>query len=223
MLKKKEKPPVEKVVLKDYPKVIFFFPLFFYSLIALMIQMITGAVSDLLGEIWFAILFINLFVIAFDFDSTKFFILVMSCVLLILIVIFYGFFPYIEKLNEESVEVGAGLSVEFYWLQTIILGGILVFVIIARKFDYWIITNNQIIHKEGVFQKGESYPVQRFRFKKEIPDLLEYLLLRAGSMTLIFSQDNIVHLNTVLNIKKKQKQLDELLSEVKVSVTQTQE
>ncbi len=220
MVKKKEQPPLERIVLKDYPKIIFFFPLFFYSLIAFIIEMITGEISDLLGEIWFALLFMNLFVIAFDFNSTKFFILVMAFVILILLVIFYGLFPYVEELNAETLELGAGLGVEFYFLIIIILGGILAFVIIVREFDYWVITANQIIHKEGVFQKGDRYPVQRFRFKKDIPDLFEYILLRAGSMILIFGDGNVVHLDTVLNIKKKQKQLDVLLSNVKVSMTE---
>ena len=53
---------------------------------------------------------------------------------------------------------------------------------------------------------------------KQIPDIFEYLALRAGSLTLMPSKDKVITLNTVLNINKKAAQIDDLLSRIRVEV-----
>jgi hypothetical protein len=60
--------------------------------------------------------------------------------------------------------------------------------------------------------------VQSLRLKKEIPDIFEFFLLGAGSITLYFGKDNSAHLKTILNINKKSKQIDALLSELEVDI-----
>ena len=56
------------------------------------------------------------------------------------------------------------------------------------------------------------------RINVDIPDVFELLMLRAGSVTLKFSMKEIFHLNTVININKKSKQIDFLMSHVEIEV-----
>ena len=68
---KEENAKEEKVYLRNYSKVIFFYPLFIASFILFLIQVIIGIEEPGLGAIWITIFFANLFVIAFDTSSTK--------------------------------------------------------------------------------------------------------------------------------------------------------
>ena len=54
--------------------------------------------------------------------------------------------------------------------------------------------------------------------KKKIPDLIEFILLRAGSITLIIGGNEVAHLSTILNINKKSNKIDKLLSEMSVEI-----
>ena len=100
---------------------------------------------------------------------------------------------------------------------TIILGIVLLFVIVDAFFDYWKVERNEIYHKKGIFSAAERYPVKSLRLKKTIPDVFEFFILRAGSIVLMPGRaDEIIALNTVLNVNKKADQIDYLLSHISV-------
>ncbi|MHA1293132.1 MAG: Yip1 family protein [Promethearchaeota archaeon] len=212
---------INEVILRNYPKVIFFYPLLIVSFICWIIQAIAGPdnLISTLGAIWFIVFFLNLFVIAFDFNSTKFFILILAIVVVILLVIFL-ILPNVSIDTEKvkTIEVNMGLSANFYLIMTLILGIILLFVVIAARFDYYKIERNEIYHKSGIIGAAERWPVKGLRIHKEIPDVFEFLALRAGSITLMPSKEKVIALNTVLNINKKAEQIDYLLSYIRVEV-----
>ncbi len=211
---KKVKYPNE-IYIRSYPKIIFFWPLLITSFILWMIQAFIDP-NSVLGYVWFIVFFVNIFVTAFDFSSTKFFVLILAIVIVILVVIFL-------VLPNFAVNIGGlprldlGLPWTFYMLMTIILAIILGIVIISTRFEYFKIERNEIIHKTGVFSSAERFPVKSLRFKKEIPDVFEFFMLRAGKLTIMPGKaDEVMILNTVLNINKKEEQLDWLLSHVSV-------
>lgn len=216
--KPKEK-RVEEVILRTFPKVIFFYPLFFTSMVLWIIQYIMGLPVNALAYFWLGVFFVNLFVIAFDFSSTKFFVLILGIVVFVLLLIFL-IIPAVQTEMSEipSIVFNVGLRAEFYMASTIILGIILGFVILGAYFDYWKVERNEIYHKSGLFSQAERYPVKSLRIKKDIPDIFEFIALRAGSITLMPGKDEIIHLNTVLNINKKAEQIDYLLSHMHVEV-----
>ena len=80
MSEKKGKHPNE-IFLRSYSKVIFFWPLTVTSLVLMLIQLVADDPAaeniSVLGSIWFIVFFINIFVTAFDFSSTKFFLLIL--------------------------------------------------------------------------------------------------------------------------------------------------
>jgi len=218
MSEKKAQYPNE-IFIRSYPKVIFYWPLLITSLILWLIQAIMydskGENNSVLGYAWFIVFFVNIFVTAFDFSSTKFFVLILIIVVAVLVVVFMVLPRY--TLSTEDINVFLGLPWQFYMVMSIILAFILGIVVISTRFEYYKIERNEIIHKAGIFSSAERFPVKSLRFKKEIPDVFEFFMLRAGKFTIMPGKaDEVMILPTVLNINKKERQLDWLLSHVSV-------
>ena len=213
MSEKKTKHPSE-IFIRSYPKIIFFWPLIITSFVLWMIQAFIDP-NSVLGYIWFIVFFVNIFVTAFDFSSTKFFVLILAIVIVVLILVFLVLPNFTVDLG--MVRLDLALPWEFYMLMTVILAIILGIVVISTRFEYYKIERNEIIHKAGIFSSAERFPVKSLRFKKEIPDVFEFFMLRAGKLTIMPGKaDEVMILDTVLNINKKEEQLDWLLSHVSV-------
>jgi len=211
--KKPAKHPTE-IYIRSYPKVIFFWPLLITSFVLWLIQALNDP-NTILGYVWFIVFFVNLFVTAFDFSSTKFFVLILAIVVVVLILVFMVLPRF--SISLTGLEIDLALTWQFYMVMTIILLFILGIVIISTRFEYYKIERNEIIHKKGIFSSAERFPVKSLRFKKEIPDVFEFFMLRAGKFTIMPGKaDEVMILTTVLNISKKEKQLDWLLSHVSV-------
>jgi hypothetical protein len=212
--KKKPKHPSE-IYLRSYPKIIFFWPLLVVSFFWWIFQLFSDEPVGWLGTVWMIVFFTNLFIIAFDFSSTKFFVLILVVVIGLLLVAFFVLPNLAVDINFGDFNLG--LTEGFYLTITLLLAIILGFVVLSSRFDYWKLERNEIYHKSGIFSSAERFPVKSLRLKKEIPDVFEYFLLRAGSMTLLPGRaDEVIYLPTVLNIKKKEEQIDWLLSHVSV-------
>lgn len=210
----------DTVTLRNYPKVIFFYPLFFTSLILWLLQLaITqgGTPIALFGFIWMIVFFINLVIIGFDFSSTKFFILL----LIVIIFVLLFFFLVLPNITIEAIPLPREYNIEmtdqFYLVTTLLLGFILLIVIISTRFDYWIIERNEIYHKKGILADADRYPTGSLKLKKEITDVFEFFILKAGSLKLYVKGDDF-RLPTVLNINKKIEKINTLLSHLEVEI-----
>jgi len=208
----KPKKPVNEVILRSYPKIIFFWPLLLTSFILWLLQILAPIPIAWYGNFWFIMFFINLFITAFDFSSTKFFVLILVAVVVILLLVFLVL-PNVA-LPVTTIEFNPNLTAEFYFLMTIILAIILGIVIISSQFDYWKIERNEIYHKSGIFTSADRMPTKSLRIRKSIPDVFEFFILRAGTIILSPGQGEVIHLDTVLNVNKKQEQIDYLLSHI---------
>jgi hypothetical protein len=215
--KKKATKPITEVKLRTYPKIIFLWPLLLTSAILWPIQFGIGEQpAQWLGIFWLIVLFCNLFVIAFDFGSAKFFILILAIVIFILLLIFW-IIPTYGIPTIADITWNPGLTANFYMAMTLMLLLILFFVWLSALFDYWLVERNELYHKKGIFAAAERYPVKSLRLKKEIPDVFEFFILRAGSITLMPGRaDEVIALRTVLNVNKKAEQIDYLLSHISV-------
>jgi hypothetical protein len=205
--------PISEVFLRSYPKVIFFWPMALVSFILWIVQLVDPLPIALLGNVWLIVFFINMFIVAFDFSSTKFFVLILVAVVVVLLLIFLV--PDMFAALPGGT-FNPGLTGEFYLVVTIIMALILGLVVLGSRFDYWKIERNEIYHKSGIFSSAERLPTKSLRIKKEIPDVFEFFILRAGSITLFPGHGDVIPLPTVLNINKKQKQIDYLLSHVSI-------
>ncbi len=221
MSEKKVK-PITQVCLRSYPKVIFLWPLLLTSFVLWILQILQPTTPMAwYGNIWLIVLFSNLFIMAFDFSSAKFFLLIMAIVVVILLVVFLVLPNVSISLPGDAFNVG--LTHDFYLVITLILALILGLVVVSSRFDYWKIERNEIYHKSGIFSSAERIPTKSLRILKEIPDVFEFFALRSGSITLKPGQGDVIPLTTVLNINKKQEQIDYLLSHMSIETDELDE
>jgi len=212
MSEKKEK-QITEVYLRSYPKIIFFWPLALVSFIMWLFQMLVPSPIAWCGNLWLAVFAINLFIVAFDFSSTKFFVLILVIAVVVLLLIFLA--PSLIS-GLPALSFNPGLTGGFYLVVTIIMAIVLGLVVLGARFDYWKIERNEIYHKAGIFSSAERLPTKSLRIKKEITDVFEFFILRAGSITLLPGHGDVISLPVVLNINKKQHQIDYLLSHVSI-------
>ena len=214
-----KKKAVNEVILRSYPKVILFYPLMILTLIAWPIQWaLDGNAVDgtVLAYVWFIFFFSNLFMMAFDFSSTKFFVLIMAVVIVLLILVFLVF-PNIS-ISLGGLTIPLNMPYGFYMIMALVLLFILGFVVISCQFNYYKVERNEIYHKSGIFSTAERIPTKSLRLRKEIPDVFEFFVLRAGSITLMPGHGEVIHLSTVLNINNKQEKIDDMLSHIHVEI-----
>ena len=118
--KKKIVKPITEVKLRTFPKIIFLWPLLLTSAILWPIQAFAKEPLQWLGIFWFMVLFCNLFVIAFDFGSAKFFILVLGIVIFILLLIFW-IIPTYGLPALVDITWNPGITANFYMAMTLII------------------------------------------------------------------------------------------------------
>jgi hypothetical protein len=220
---KEEKKEGEVIYLRSYSKVVFLFPLFLTSIILWIIQYFFGATGEplpWLGFVWTVVFFINLLTIAFDLSATKFFVIMIIIAVLIVLSIFLSLPAIINTFfkNVTIVEFNIGMNIDFYLVMTFLIGILLLIALIVPRFNYWKLMRNELIHKKGIFVEADRYPTKGLRFKKKIPDILEFFFLGAGSITLLLSKDDSEHLSTIPRIDNKTRRIDELLSEIEVEI-----
>ncbi|NIQ04867.1 MAG: hypothetical protein GWO20_03765 [Candidatus Korarchaeota archaeon] len=215
--KKRER---DNVILRNYSKVIFFYPLFFVSLVLAILQMLNVGPVAIYGFVWMIVFAANLFVMAFNFSSTKFLVLLLILIIIALLFTFLvapnvelGRIPMPQQFNIE-------MSMQFYFTITLILGFILLLVLISTRLDYWVVEQNEVYHKQGIFAEENRYPTRNLRIKKKIPDVFEFLTLAAGSITLYLGEDEDIHFPTVPKVNAKIERLNVLLSEIEVEIVE---
>ena len=161
------KAPPSKVVLKDYSKIVFFYPIFLFTIIAWLIQALVYDPNQerpqaWLSIIWIMILFINLIVVGFDFPSIKSLSIfsVIDLVVLIILLAYNGGLDEADKINLY-------LSSSFYAGITLTFGIVLLIAAILGQLSY------VEINKEGIVLKklgGEShkFPIENGQSRKGI-------------------------------------------------------
>ena len=112
----------------------------------------------------------------------------------------------------------------FYLMVFVTLMAVFLVIWLTRWLDYWEILPNEILHHHGPLSDLERYPTMNLKFDKEIPDVLEFLLLGAGRLVLHVTKDaKAIVLDNVLFISRKEEALKRLMSRLEVRVTTDQE
>lgn len=184
-----------------------------------------GSPQNFLAVAFLLVLGINLLIMSIDFPR-------FTVLALVLLFAALGFFilwlnvyfellpPLIGALEAIYLAANAGF---YFAVATVIL---LNFAIIwaTRYLDFWEVLPNEILHNHGPFSDLERFPTQNLKFDKEIPDILEYALLRAGRLVLhVPGQQRSIVLDNVLWINTKEQELKKLLSRMEVRITTDQE
>ncbi|MFM7316097.1 MAG: hypothetical protein ACKO5E_04065, partial [bacterium] len=126
-------------------------------------------------------------------------------------------FGLIAPLRRVVEEVYIVANATFYFLFALILMVIYLIVYATRWMDYWEVRPNEIVHNHGPLSDQIRYPTFGLKFDKEIPDILEYMLLGSGRLVFKVPNENrSIVLDNVLWIDRKEKQLMEVLGEMAV-------
>jgi hypothetical protein len=181
--------------------------------------------QNVMGMIFMLVLGLNLLIMSIDFPR-------FTIIALILLVAATGFFilwlnvyfnllpPLVRLLEGIFAVANAG----FYLLMATVMLINFGIIYVTRYLDYWEILPNELLHNHGPFSDLERYPTFNLKFAKEIPYILEYILLRSGRLVLhLTNERKAIVLDNVLWIDAKEEELKRLMSRMEVRVTTDQE
>jgi hypothetical protein len=220
-------PPASKgrptsVLIRPWPKVIFFYPtavvallMWFYSL--LKAEGATTGVSGL-GDVFLIVFFVNLLVFSFDFSRIKTITIVLGVVALALALAWantaWGVWSWLAEL---WAKIDVRMNTQFFGFVAGFFAFIFLLVLINTRFSYYEVNHREILHHHGYLGDITRVPTAGLHHNKEIYDVLEFLLLRSGR--LIFypaSSRNAIVIDNVINVNQVEGRIKELLSVIAV-------
>ncbi len=219
----KTKERTDRVLIRPWPKVIFFYPTMVFCLVAWFLSFLfpeAQGLSQTLGLLFMLIFFINLLVFAFDFNRIKSITLIFGIIAVVFALIWmnsqWGIWSSIQNLvNKIDIQ----MNTQFYGFLSFIFCLIFAMVFLNTRFNYYEVNRNEILHHHGYLGDINRTPTTAMRMQKEIYDLMEYALLQSGR--LIFypatSREAIV-IDNVLKVNQVEDRIKKLLSSVSVAV-----
>jgi hypothetical protein len=211
------------VRIRPYPKVVFFYP---SVLLAIVYSILTVFGVDIssnqsLNMIFMIVFSINVLVFSFDFSVLMFIIWVIIVVLGGVVLFLWNSLAQGGVFGTIGGILGAirlEMNSHFYYYFTIFFLIVYLLVWIRTRFNYWDIRHNELFHKQGFFADTQRINAPNLSYKREIPDVFEYLLLRGGVLKLMPQNHEPFVIETVLNVKKKDAKVGEILSKMQVTV-----
>lgn len=216
----------EPVFLVSYPKIVFLYPTVFAAIFGAIFMWFnridaTDNLAAIPGRIFLGVLMVNLVVVSFDFPRTTsltwFFAIVAVAVGL------WAFFTFNPTIfgGVASVlgKIRPAANASFYVIYTIGVLFMFFCVLISRRFDYWEVRGNELLHHHGFLSDLERFAAPNLRIDKEINDIFEYMLLRSGRLILHPSQERrAIVLENVFFINQKEERITKMLGALQVRV-----
>lgn len=217
---------MQSVLLYSYPKIVFLYPTVLAALFGAIYMAVRGGdpTADyawLPGRIFLLVLTINLIVISFDFPRTTsltwFFAVVAAMVALW--TIFQLNPDLVPWVTAQMGKITPGMNTSFYVLYVLMMLFLFVCVLVSRRFDYWEVRGNELLHHHGILSDLERFSAPNLRIDKEINDVFEYLLLRSGRLILHPSQERrAIVLENVFFINQQEELITRMLGSLQVRV-----
>jgi hypothetical protein len=183
--------------------------------------------ENLLGVLFLGVLAFNLLMMALDFPRFTIVAIIFLVGFGVFFVLWFGaYFDYelMRAVRKLMASVYVFANTQFYFLVAVMLTVIFAIVYITRWLDYWQIMPNEILHHHGPLSDLEQFKTTSLKFDKEIPDVLEYLLLGSGRLVLhIPDEKKAVVLDNVLFINSVERSLKNIMSRMEVRITTDQE
>lgn len=215
----------KNIYLISYPKIVYLYPSLIAAILAGIITKVNGNepgdANNMVCLIFLMLFGANLVVLSFDFPRTTsltfFFIGVALFMGLWLMSSSYpNLLPFLGDVVHNMQPFANAM---FYTIFATVLVIIYIAVIISVQFDYWEVRPNELLHHHGVLSDLERFSAPNLRIDKEINDLFEYLLLRAGRLILHPSNERrAIVLENVFFINKKEQQITKMLGALQVQV-----
>ena len=167
----------------------------------------------------FTLVSFNNFVTFLVFVLYMFFFFLIFGVAMGLILFFRSYPDALPAVTDVLKELKPVANATFYWTFAAILGAIYVVVLISRRFDYWEVRPNELLHHTGLLSDLKRYSAPNLRIDKEINDVFEFMLLRSGTLILHPSQERrAIVLENIPNINRTEEKLTQMLGALQVQV-----
>ena len=219
---------IEKVTIRSYSDIIFFYPTFFVSIVFIILTLPIFASNDnyviVISWIWLIIFIYNIFIVAFDFPSGKLFALVAILIAVVMLLVVLAFFvPGLNVL--QLVFFFLQLPIKLYWdfyaVIAVVLGVVFLIMIVNSYISYVEIKSNQVYIKKGILGEKINQPTRGMQVYKEIDDIFEYAVLKSGDITLTFAPGSrfvTLSLPNVININQKIEDINNIISRTEVDI-----
>lgn len=123
------------------------------------------------------------------------------------------------KILQGILTIKPAANASFYMIYTMIMLFLYAWVMISRRFDYWEVKGNELLHHHGFLSNLERFNAPNLRIDKEINDLFEYLLLGSGRLIIHASNERrAIVLENVLLINSKEQKITKMLGALQVRV-----
>ena len=183
--------------------------------------------QNLLAMLFLSMFAFNLLVMALDFPRFSLVAVILAILFALFFILWIGSYFHLDLLKPIHVIFSGIYAVAnkgFYIMVFVTLTLVFAVIYVTRWLDYWEVLPNEILHHHGPLSDLERYPTMNLKFDKEIPDVLEWLLLGAGRLVLhIPNVNKALVLDNVLFISAKEKALKSVMSRLEVRVTTDQE
>ena len=173
------------------------------------------------ARVFLIVFALNMVVISFDFPRTTsltwFF--AITALVLALWFLFSRYEGLAPKIVQGLLTIKPWANASFYMIYTMIMLFLYMWVLISRRFDYWEVKGNELLHHHGFLSNLERFSAPNLRIDKEINDLFEYLLLRSGRLIIHCSNERrAIVLENVLCINSKEDLITRMLGALQVRV-----
>jgi hypothetical protein len=173
------------------------------------------------ARIFLIVFALNMVVISFDFPRTTsltwFF--AITALVLGLWFLFSRYEGLAPKIVQGLLTIKPWANASFYMIYTMIMLFLYMWVMISRRFDYWEVKGNELLHHHGFLSNLERFSAPNLRIDKEINDLFEYILLRSGRLIIHCSNERrAIVLENVLCINSKEDLITRMLGALQVRV-----
>ena len=201
-----------RVIVRPLPKAVFFYLTWIGSFVCAIVSgLASGDASPEgpLGLIWMGVFFFNLLTIAYDFNeerSLAFFLGIVATVLALL------YFDVLGSVSDWFGGLRPMMNSTFYWM--IFAGFTVVFfgIWLNSRLDYWEFRPNEVVHRYGIFPRMKRFSTEDMRWDKEIPDVLERILLGSGRIILTTPHEkHPIVIQHVVRIGKVDDQITDIL------------
>ena len=213
---------VERTVLRPYPKVVFFYMTWIAALVCGIVTATTssGENAEQIQQTWTYIFLwvftFNLLVVAFEFSR----IMSVAVLFLVLAFVFLGLWQgFLANIFSFLGEIKPRADHHFFFFFFAVFTVIYLLVFVQTRFNYWIVRQNELLHKHGFLGDVKRYQAQDIKFSKEIPDVLEWLLLRSGRMVIHSEHEQrAIVLDNIIGINRKEAEVKEILESFAVRI-----
>jgi hypothetical protein len=183
--------------------------------------------QNLLAMLFLGMLAFNLLVMALDFPRFTLVAVILGGLFGIFFLLWLGAFfgwDLMKPIHFIYSGIYAVANKGFYLMVFVTLMFVFSIIFATRFLDYWEVMPNEILHHHGPLSDLERYPTMNLKFDKEIPDVLEWVLLGSGRLVLhVPNVAKALVLDNVLFITSKEVALKKVMSRLDVRITTDQE